>query len=278
MPLSSPPAEGRAPVVPYLDHLREESARFRELLAGAAGSERVPTCEDWDADSLLWHLAEVQWFWGAVAEGGMRQQDQVRGLDAQRVARPSDHAGLLAHFDRSTERLQRVLASLDPQTELWMWHTDHTAGYISRRQAHEALIHRIDAELTIGAEPSPVDCRLAADGVDEVLRVMRGFPAEYDLRSAALGPSVTIAVVDGFHTWTVMPVHVTGVDPDGDRWDERRLAVWDGPDQASVAEVAGTAGDLDCWLWNRPSHGEVTRTGDPAALALVDEVLASPIR
>ena len=206
MPLSRPPAASAAPAVPYVDHLRQESRLFWELIAGAAGGERVPTCPDWDADDLLWHLGEVQWYWGMIAERGLTREDEVQGLEAAREERPADRAGLLAHFERASERLQRMLRSLDPRAELWMWHTDHSAGYISRRQAHEALIHRIDAELTVGAERSPVDCRLAADGVDEALRVMRGYPPEYGLTASPLGPSVTIAVVDGFHTWTVTPV------------------------------------------------------------------------
>ena len=91
----------------------------------------------------------------------------------------------------------------------------------------------------MGAERSPVDCRLAADGVDEALRVMRGYPPEYGLAASPLGPSVIIAVVDGFHTWTVTPMHVTGVDPDGDTRDERlRGHGW--ADEASVAEIAGS--------------------------------------
>ena len=46
-------------------------------------------------------------------------------------------------------------------------------GFVRRRQAHEALIHRIDAELTAGRR-TPVDPLLGADGVDEALRVMYG--------------------------------------------------------------------------------------------------------
>ncbi len=49
-----------------------------------------------------------------------------------------------------------------------MWADDKTAGYIARRQAHEALVHRLDAELTVG-DRTPLDPRLAADGVDEAL-------------------------------------------------------------------------------------------------------------
>ena len=57
---------------------------------------------------------------------------------------------------------------------MWMWNLDgRHAGYIARRQAHEALIHRIDAELTAGRR-TPVDAALGTDGIDEVLSVMHG--------------------------------------------------------------------------------------------------------
>jgi len=274
MPLSSDPAPGS---LPYLDHLRQESARFREVLADAPSGAQVPTCPEWDTDDLIWHLGEVQWFWGEIAQRRLTEPTQLDAMNAEREARPGDRAALLAFYDRASTRLHDQLSALPPETPLWMWHTDQSAGYIRRRQAHEALMHRIDAELTAGVDRAPVDCRLAADGVDEALRIMRGFPPEYHLTADPLGPSVTVAVVDGFHTWTVTPVRVTGVDPDGDMWDERRFLVADGPDDASVAEVAATAEDLDCWLWNRPPAGEVTRTGDTSALALVHEIVGSTI-
>jgi hypothetical protein len=53
--------------------------------------------------------------------------------------------------------------------------------------------------------------------------------------------------------------------------------VADGPVGDSAAEIAGTAADLDCWLWNRPTIHEITRTGDLGALGVLDEVLSSTI-
>jgi len=50
--------------VDYRAHLAEESARFAEVIAEVPPDARVPSCPDWSADDLLWHLAEVQWFWG----------------------------------------------------------------------------------------------------------------------------------------------------------------------------------------------------------------------
>jgi uncharacterized protein (TIGR03083 family) len=260
---------------PFLDHLAHDSARFRAVLAGAPPGLRVPTCPDWDADDLIWHLAEVQWFWGEIAAGGLTTRAEVDALDERRVQRPQDRASLLEHFDRSSSRLHDALAALDPATELWMWADEHTAAYIARRQAHEAMIHRLDAELTVGAR-TPLDCRLATDGVDEALRIMRGYEPEPGLTHEALGGSVTIAIVDAMHAWTVTPVRVTG-SYEGQEIDLQRLLVADGPDDRSAAEICGSAADLDCWLWNRPAVDEITREGDAAALAAVEAVLTDSI-
>lgn len=272
MPPASLPAHDA-----FVSHLREESLRFREVLAGAPPGARVPTCPDWDADDLIWHLAEVQWFWGEIVGRRLTRGDQLAALEAARVPRPVDRTGLLAHFDRSSERLQRQLVTTPPETEIWMWADDHSAAYIARRQAHEALIHRLDAELTTGAERAPVDCQLAADGVDEALRVMRGFEPEPGFTVEPIGPQVTLSVVDGMHSWTVTPMRVKGQEEDGSTWEAERFAVHDGPADDAVAEVAGTAADLDCWLWNRPTVGEIRRQGDPSALEAVDRVLGGSI-
>ncbi|MEW1952996.1 maleylpyruvate isomerase family mycothiol-dependent enzyme [Terrabacter sp. NPDC080008] len=261
--------------LPFLDHLAADSARFREALASAPSSARVPTCPDWDADDLLWHLAEVQWFWGEIAERGVTDPADLDALNASREERPADRAGLLAFFDRSSERLHRTLAGLSPETPLWMWADDKTAGYIRRRQAHEALIHRLDAELTVG-ERTPIDCRLAADGVDEVLRIMRGYEPEPGLTHVPSAAPVTLVTVDAMHSWSLTPVRVTGTY-EGRAIDLQRFLVTDGPDDRAAAEICGSAADLDCWLWNRPAEGEITREGDVAALAAVDAVLSDSI-
>ncbi|HSU74322.1 MAG TPA: maleylpyruvate isomerase family mycothiol-dependent enzyme [Terrabacter sp.] len=261
--------------LPFLDHLAADSARFREVLATAPGDARVPTCPDWDADDLLWHLGEVQWFWGEIAERRLTAPADLDALNASREERPGDRAGLLGFYDRASERLHRTLEGLAPETALWMWADDKTAGYIRRRQAHEALVHRLDAELTVG-DRTPIDCRLAADGVDEVLRIMRGYEPEPGLTHTSSAPPVTIATVDAMHSWTVTPVRVTGTF-DGRPVDVQRFLVADGPDAAAAAEICGSAAELDCWLWNRPAEGEITREGDAAALAAVDAVLTDSI-
>ncbi|MDN5790063.1 MAG: maleylpyruvate isomerase family mycothiol-dependent enzyme [Micrococcales bacterium] len=274
MPVNFVPAQGS---LPFLDHLRQESARFREVLADAPAGAPVPTCPDWEADDLLWHLADVQWFWGQIAEDRLTRGEQIGALEQIRPRRPDDRAGLLACYDVSSARLHRVLSEIPAETELWMWAEDHSAGYILRRQAHEALIHRVDAELTAGADRSPMDSGLAADGVDEALRIMRGYEQEAGFTATPMGAKLTIAGAGGEHAWTVTPVRVQGIDEKGSAWDVQRFLVVDGPDDEAAAEISGTTADLDCWLWSRPTVGVIERHGDPVALAALDAVLAEAI-
>ncbi|SDY55548.1 Mycothiol maleylpyruvate isomerase N-terminal domain-containing protein [Modestobacter sp. DSM 44400] len=53
----------------YLATLHEENARFAAAAAAAARQQhgwrpRVPGCPEWDLADLVWHLGEVQHFWG----------------------------------------------------------------------------------------------------------------------------------------------------------------------------------------------------------------------
>jgi uncharacterized protein (TIGR03083 family) len=259
----------------FLDHLLRESQRFRDVLADTPPANPVPTCPDWHADDLLWHLGEVQWFWGEIVEHRHTHREQVSATDEKRSPRPRDRAGLLAFYDRASERLHRELLDTPPQTELWMWADDRSAAYIARRQAHEALIHRLDAELTAG-DRSPMDPALSADGIDEALRIMRGVEPEDGLVLTTISDPVVISCSDVPGSWTVTPTHVTGTD-DGDPVDVARFVVRDGDDLTATARILGTAADLDCWLWNRPPTGGLERHGDLAALGAVDRVLDASV-
>jgi uncharacterized protein (TIGR03083 family) len=243
----------------YLGHLAHESARFAAAVGQAAPDARVPSCPDWNADDLLWHLGEVQWFWGTVVREGMTGE-QVEELTPER---PADRAGLTRFFARASRDLGEILAANPPATPAWTWSADHTAGFIRRRQAHEALIHRVDAELTAG-ERTPMDRRLGADGVDEVLRVMYGGAPEWGTYTPDAAATIRIRSNDTGESWFVTLGRFTGADPsDGTEHDEPdvRVAAAD-PGTPAAAEISGDAADLDCWLWRRPATGPVERSGD----------------
>lgn len=259
----------------YRDHLRTESARFREVLAAGDPAARVPACPDWDAGDLLWHLAGVQAFWAEVVR---TRPAPVPDDYEQTLPRPGTHTGLLTAFDEHSAALQAALADADPADEAWHWSSDHTVGASIRRQAHEALIHRLDAEEATG-RVTPLDPRLAADGVLEALTVMYGGCPPW----GTITPTDRVVDVQLTDTGDVLHVALarfTGTDPDGTSYDEPDLAVVD--DSAAVgspvATVSGTASDLDAWLWHRgQGRVQVAQTGDRAALAELGTILSQPI-
>jgi uncharacterized protein (TIGR03083 family) len=55
-----------------------------------------------------------------------------------------------------------------PATPMWAWGWPKNAGFWPRRMIHETAIHRADAELALGRQPS-IAPDVALDGVDELL-------------------------------------------------------------------------------------------------------------
>ena len=133
----------------FLGAIRRESSRFTECLTRVSATVPVPSCPGWTAADLLWHLAEVQLFWGAIVS---ERLDNPEAAEAAKPPRPAAYEALQALARRATADLLETLASTPAPTKLWTWATDHTAGFVLRRQAHEALIHRLDAEMNKAAE------------------------------------------------------------------------------------------------------------------------------
>jgi uncharacterized protein (TIGR03083 family) len=243
----------------YLDHLRRESARFAEVLAGCDPAARVPSCPDWDASDLLWHLTTVQHFWAR------RVLDRPTGPDDDvEPVRPEAYADLLRGYGEAAAALVEALDGVDVRAEAWTWHpTDHTVGFILRRQAHEALIHRLDAELAAGT-PTELDPVLASDGVEEALAVMFGGCPPWGTFTP-LDRHVRVDAIDTDQQVWVQLGQFTGTDPEGTSYDEPDIRVVPARDGEPDAVVAGTAADLDAWLWRRRDGADVQVVGDRGA-------------
>ncbi len=265
----------------YLSHLHAESDRFAQALRSASPDARVPTCPDWDADDLLWHLAEVQWFWAAIV-----RDDVADPSTLERADRPADRDGLFAFFASASAELHAVLSATPPQAPRWTWSSEQTAGFTRRRQAHEALIHRVDAELTAEVDRAPMDPALSEDGVDEALRVM--FAGVPDWGSTTPDPDATVLVTatDTGRSWWLTLGRFTGTDPAGEHHDQDDLLVADAADgqgtagdHTPAATVSGSAADLDCWLWGRPasSTGAVQQVGETAVLRRLNALIGQGI-
>lgn len=244
----------------FLAHLRSDSATFRAALARTDPATRVPTCPDWDAADLLWHLTEVQHLWGVVVRDKLTDPEQAEADKPERAERYED---LLAQFDEAQTILVEALDGTADEVPVWTWfEPDRSVGFVRRRQAHEALIHRVDAELTVGGV-TEIDPSLAADGVLEVLQAMYGPPdwATHELD----GPVGRIAITDTSDEWLVRLGHWSGHSPNTGKTyaGEPALTIVEGGEP--VFEVSAPARDLDCWLWNRPAVGDIALDGDVTA-------------
>ncbi len=256
----------------YLAHLERESARFLDVLKEAEPTAQVPSCPEWDADDLLWHLAGVQHFWGTIVANRLQSPQE-----AQEPSRPDTREGLVDLFEESSAMLQQSLAAADPGEPVWTWASDRTVGFIRRRQAHEALIHRLDAELTRG-EPSPLDPELAADGVLEALDVMFGGCPPWGSFTPS-GPQLSVRVTDTGLEVPVILGRFTGTDPeDGTTYDDEDISVRAADRSAPpAAVVSGSAEALDAWLWHRRDDTGIEVTGDRAAYDRLAKVLDQPL-
>ncbi|MCH1868957.1 maleylpyruvate isomerase family mycothiol-dependent enzyme [Nocardioides sp. CFH 31398] len=265
----------RLSAIDYRRHLAADSARLRETLSATEESARVPACGDWDAADLLWHHADVLFFWAWVVE---HRPQEPGDLDdpATHPARPAAYADLLALHEERATRLDGLLADAAADEPAWSWSEDHSVGFVLRRQAHEALVHRVDAEQTAG-RTSPVDPALATDGVAELVEVMYG-GAVPSWGRVDPGPHVVrLELTDTGQDLWVRPGRFRGTH-EGTDHDEPtldRLAADPGTDADAV--VRGTAADVDLWLWGRADGAAVTQDGDADALEGFRAAVATPL-
>src|SRR5690606_7413301 len=198
-------------------------------------------------------------FWGTIAGDLLTSPADVPGLD-----RPPDD-DLAALFAERSARLVDAVSRHPVAARCWTWDdTGWTIGWVRRRQAHEALIHRVDAELAI-SHRTDVDEELAADGIDELLYTQVDGVPEW----AAFIPDENTATlsVDGGMTYGLRFGRIVGTGPEtGKDYDFDSFLV---SEPAGTAVISGSPVALDLWLWGRESSG--VRCDDPD---LVDRVRA----
>ncbi|WP_139315991.1 maleylpyruvate isomerase N-terminal domain-containing protein [Cellulosimicrobium sp. CUA-896] len=262
-----------------LESLERDSELFADAARSAPPDARVPSCPEWTGADLVYHLAEVQDFWARVV--GPAPGEGLAGDDVVSLPRPASDAELPALLQRSTSRLVGALRGRDPQEPCWSWHDDGgRVGWVLRRQAHEALVHRADAELTAGRDVTAADPDVAADGVDEVLSVMVDGVPGWGVFTPD-GATITVAVDGPGETprsWSLAFGRFTGTGPEsGTAYDLDAAQLVDLPGSTS-AQVAGPAWALDLWLWGRGGADGLTVEGDAALVERLRRVTAEGTR
>lgn len=142
---------------------------FEQAAAAEAGlSTPVPSCPDWTVLDLVHHLGTLY---------GRVRSHVSRGVTSRPEPAPSDPSpedlptgtSAIQWFADEFDALVTLLDALDPQMPAWNWAPRHKeAGFWHRRMAHETAVHRWDAQTAVG-HVEPIEAKLAADGVAEVL-------------------------------------------------------------------------------------------------------------
>ncbi|SHF72462.1 maleylpyruvate isomerase family mycothiol-dependent enzyme [Geodermatophilus nigrescens] len=215
--------------------LAAEQRGFAALARGADPRLPVPGCAPWCVEDLVRHLAAIHRWAAACARTGPEgplPDDEPFAEDAP-------------DYPSAAAELRTALA--DPGRPCASFVGPVTAGWWTRRQVHETLVHRLDLAAALGV-PAGADPRVAADCVAEVLDTMH--PRQVRLGRVA-PPRCAVLLTAPSGSWVL------------------------GPGEP-VAEVAGPELALARLLWRRASLGDprLAVRGDRGAAA---EVLAGAL-
>lgn len=248
--------------------IRRESDRFAQVISEAPSGARVPTCPDWDADDLLWHLTEVHSFWARILRTGAQSDEDAEAVEADKPERPADRASTLKLFAAETDALLEEMDGRDDDEPAYFWlETARTVGSTRRMQAHEATMHRIDAETAAGLESAPIDPSFALDGVRHGVGVMWAWWGTLDgFRFEPAGvvelraPEADVGIFVEVGRWQ-------GVGQSGKSYDVPSARLIE--PASAAASLTGSAEELYRWLWGRGQ--EPTASGDATVLNALRE-------
>ncbi|MGL6236561.1 MAG: maleylpyruvate isomerase N-terminal domain-containing protein [Segniliparus sp.] len=225
----------------------------------SALGEPVPAVPGWTAEDVVRHTAKVHRWAALVLRSG--PQADLGGL-VQAVASSPKGPAAIADYRTSLDQLLAEFGRHDFAEAAATFVGPGDVGWWARRQAHEVLVHRHDAQSASVPNPDLVEPLVAADGVDEwavvfVPRVaIRDKKPVPDLLS---GKRVAIEATD-------VPGARWVVRTDGNLVGERS----DGPADAAVALPAW---ELLLTVWRRKPLEAAAVTGDSlVARGLYDHI------
>ncbi|MDQ3781566.1 MAG: maleylpyruvate isomerase family mycothiol-dependent enzyme [Actinomycetota bacterium] len=253
----------RLPPAEYIGAVNAETDKLIAVARTVAMTDPVPSAPGWSVADLVWHLTRVQRFWATIVSERLMTPEGY-----PEPTRPDDDGSLIDGLDAAKTFLVATLSEADPDLACYTWSDEHNAGFVMRRQAHEALIHRADAELAAGIDPV-VASRLAVDGIDEILTVMIGAVPSW----ATFTDSGRVIDIDaGQQRWALLMGKMTGTSPNSGTDYDIDVAVVVDEVPHPDAVISGTPGKLDLWLWGRAPGETIDIAGDPALADLLRSI------
>jgi uncharacterized protein (TIGR03083 family) len=242
----------------YLDALADQSALLAGALAGADLTLQVPTCPDWTLRELAEHVGRAhRWAAGIIS----RRVTTAPVFDMSSLTAPAAPHELVSWLRGGADELAEAIRVVGPQTQIWSWSDDQSAGFWGRRMTHETAVHRADAELALGRK-FVLEADLAADAISEWLSLV-SLPQAVEFR-----PELAELRGDG----QIMHLHSTdpGLGEDGE-WIVRRTPsgpVWEHGHTKGDVAVRGAVMDLLLVMTRRvaPADAPITMFGDVGLL------------
>ncbi|MEJ2869690.1 maleylpyruvate isomerase family mycothiol-dependent enzyme [Actinomycetospora sp. OC33-EN08] len=236
------------------DELLLQATAFADAVSAPAAGDHlaapVPTCGDWTVRDLATHLGRVHRRVTATITTGAEQM-LARDAEVPDGVPPESRDEVATWLLRGAAALVATFAGADRDREYGGFTGSVDLAFWERRQLHETLVHRLDAELAVGFEPlADVAPELAVDGIAEW----------YDLLTAYRSGSRRVR-----GSGETIHLHVTDA-PDGE-WLIRRgpegVAITREHVKADVA-VRGRAVDLLAVVTGRAELGHAEVIGEPA--------------
>jgi hypothetical protein len=227
------------------------AAETDEAAGGNACAAEIPTCPGWRLPDLANHVGRV-YGWVATNLSDEHGDQPDRTLTPRRPAEQSPSDWMQERLDI----LLPILAALSETGTAWNFVEGPRApaAFWWRRQAHESLIHRVDAELGAGAgggagagEPvGDAEADVAADGIGDFLLLAR--LREVGWQDLQLGEGMTI--------------HLHATDVEDAEWtiDTTNQTFATAHLKADVA-LRGSAWALDRWCWRRDVGASAAELG-----------------
>jgi len=242
-----------------LDLLAAEGKLTADHCAGRL-DDAIPFCPGWTGRDLALHLAGVYRWVTDLVDARMREphdKDARAALFAD--PDPADDAGVIDRLHRALDGVVDVLRTGPADLACWtLWPGLTPRNFWIRRQLHETVVHRVDAQNIGRAEGDVVsgadlDPSVAADGVDEM---MLGFSGRYRNLRNPERVRLAIRATDAERAWwcTIGP-------------DELMSAQGE-PTQPATTTLSGKSGELLLWLWNRRTADGLEVNGDPTVLEI----------
>ncbi|MET0424569.1 MAG: maleylpyruvate isomerase family mycothiol-dependent enzyme [Actinoplanes sp.] len=234
----------------WLASLRADSPALQDAVAQAGPDAAVPSCPDWTVADLVAHVTELlNWVREVTPRGVTDLPPRAPGAES-RPEWPEALDGLRRELTGTIETLD----ALDADFPAWNWAPQaKKAGFWHRRMAHEISVHRWDAEAAAG-RPTPIETKLAADGVSEVLDTW--LPAGRRRGPDDLHGVVHLIAGDAGYEWFIRlrGAGVALLDTS---------TILDDDDHHARAQATGSASDLLLALMGRQKTDRLVVTGDP---------------